>query len=559
MRNSNVFGILSIAVLFMGVLAMPINMSAFAQADADPTTEDVAVNNNNVDATDVDATPRMHDTIKTDADCLAADGEVMEIDPPQCMLADGMVYDIKSTTRSDDTHGHDSADDKREKLDGLCALDGSARTAKIAEYYSDDTSEHVTKITAYCALTNDTARDAYIQEHYGDSHGHMEEAMHDTTKEKLDSLCELTGSDRTAKIAEHHSDDIDGYTEKVTAYCALTDDTARDTFLMEHRGESKSMRGDSHDNMKGMMSDKYSPREKLDGLCALDGSDRTAKIAEHHGDDISEHVTKVNAYCALTDDAERDAYIQQHYADSHGHMEGMKDNYNPREKLDGLCALDDAARDAKIAEHHSDDIDAHTAKVNAYCALTDNTERDAYIQQHYGDSKSMRGDSSDKMMREDSMTTKHDTDSMKYGDKATKGEMKMHLSDAKKDELRMKFKSAHSDLSDEQRDELRMEIKSKFSEHKMKYEKKFNALSEDKKQQIRDKITQLKENPDASSYKMHSSTSPLKQIMTGLTIDEIECKNGQLLVLKVHSGIPLCLSESTADKLIEREIVAPVI
>ncbi|MCH7559819.1 MAG: hypothetical protein IIC67_00360 [Thaumarchaeota archaeon] len=45
--------------------------------------------------------------------------------------------------------------------------------------------------------------------------------------------------------------------------------------------------------------------------------------------------------------------------------------------------------------------------------------------------------------------------------------------------------------------------------------------------------------------------SPLKQFKSGITIDEIECKESLTLVTK-HDGSPACVKEQTIPKLIER-------
>ena len=46
--------------------------------------------------------------------------------------------------------------------------------------------------------------------------------------------------------------------------------------------------------------------------------------------------------------------------------------------------------------------------------------------------------------------------------------------------------------------------------------------------------------------------SPLQQFKSGIPIDEIECKDGLVIVIKNSNGNPACVKPETKTKLIER-------
>jgi hypothetical protein len=56
---------------------------------------------------------------------------------------------------------------------------------------------------------------------------------------------------------------------------------------------------------------------------------------------------------------------------------------------------------------------------------------------------------------------------------------------------------------------------------------------------------------DRTVYPVPWDLSPLKQFKSGISLDDIQCKNNLVLIQK-HDGSPACVTESTNQKLIER-------
>ena len=163
--------------------------------------------------------------------------------------------------------------------------------------------------------------------------------------------------------------------------------------------------------------------------------------------------------------------------------------------------------------------------------------------------------SMDMMMKDDKMMM-DDPHSMMKDDKMMMKESRgmSMISDAKMKQFKEKFAMVYSDLSEGDRKHLAMEAKSKFAENKMKYERQFEPLSLDKKQEITQKVQQLK-NSDTMRQGQDSSVSILKQILAGVPVDDLQCKIGQLLVLKASTGTPICINEGTVEKLLERKAI----
>jgi len=57
---------------------------------------------------------------------------------------------------------------------------------------------------------------------------------------------------------------------------------------------------------------------------------------------------------------------------------------------------------------------------------------------------------------------------------------------------------------------------------------------------------------DDPVYTVPLNMSPLKQFKSGISIDEIQCKQDLVLIQK-HDGSPVCIKESTINKLIKRD------
>jgi len=88
-------------------------------------------------------------------------------------------------------------------------------------------------------------------------------------------------------------------------------------------------------------------------------------------------------------------------------------------------------------------------------------------------------------------------------------------------EYKVELRERHDAMTDEQRDQFRMDFYSKAKDMR------------------------------------HAWLSPRIQMMAGISIDEIECREGLNLVMMNSNGKAMCMKSSTAEKLIERGIVVP--
>ena len=218
-------------------------------------------------------------------------------------------------------------------------------------------------------------------------------------------------------------------------------------------------------------------------------------------------------------------------------------------------------------------LQEHHERLAEYCNMTE-AEREDYRMTHQNmieDFKEDMGQMRDKMM--DSSSDMR----MKMQDKMRKYDM----SDERRDAINEKFRMKHSDLTDEQRDELRDNLKARYMEHfktgmKMRQDSmsdlqkdqilKRHAEMKDYKTDLRLKYKDMSEDErvqfqaefrDKVSDKRFAWISPQKQMLAGVSVDEIECREGLNLVLKTSNGKAMCVKSTTAEKLIEKGIAVP--
>lgn len=84
------------------------------------------------------------------------------------------------------------------------------------------------------------------------------------------------------------------------------------------------------------------------------------------------------------------------------------------------------------------------------------------------------------------------------------------------------------------------------------------TLSSNESGQILQLNTELKKQNYESDENEHvQSLPPLKQLKSGLEINQIVCKEGQVLAIKSSDGLPACVKPDTKVKLIERGWAKP--
>ncbi len=149
--------------------------------------------------------------------------------------------------------------------------------------------------------------------------------------------------------------------------------------------------------------------------------------------------------------------------------------------------------------------------------------------------------------------------------------------------LMAKYRAMHDDLTDDQRDAMKDEMKTKYMDHyKMKIKAKHDSMTDKVRDELQNRYEEMKAYKmelrskydamtDLEKEQFHDNflakakekrlawISPLKQMIAGIDVDEIECREGLNLVVKNSNGVAMCLKSSTAEKLIERGLVTPSI
>jgi len=90
-----------------------------------------------------------------------------------------------------------------------------------------------------------------------------------------------------------------------------------------------------------------------------------------------------------------------------------------------------------------------------------------------------------------------------------------------------------------------------MKDYKIDLRLKYKDMSEDERVQFQAEFR------DKVSDKRFAWISPQKQMLAGVSVDEIECREGLNLVLKTSNGKAMCVKSTTAEKLIEIGIAVP--
>jgi len=380
--------------------------------------------------------------------------------------------------------------------------------------------------------------------------------------DRLDRYCDMTNEEKQDFISEH--DKAEEHVTKMNEYCLLDED-ARDVYMDEHKAK---FRMNYDKDIRGM----------IDRYCDMTNEEKQDFISEH--DKAEDHVTKMNEYCSLDEDA-RDAYIKDHIDEYKDQMKDkmMDKNSRPHMDYDRLCDMTASDRAAEITDV------AKLDRISEWCEMTPE-EREDFKRDHKDSMK-------DKMMDK-----KHDFDGMsdmakgkmsdvaeaklqgkmiKFSEKSDRLKAmimeKRDISDERMDEIKMKFKEKHGDKSDEKI----MKIKMNFKKHMATI--KVN-MSDERKTAIQDRVAEMKafkidlrerssELSDEEKQELradfidkakdmrHAWISPRTQMTAGLDAADVECREGFSLVMKASNGVAMCLKADTALKMIDRGIAVP--
>jgi len=357
-------------------------------------------------------------------------------------------------------------------------------------------------------------------------------------EDRLEKYCEMSAEDKAAFIEKH--DKAEDHQEKMTEYCLL-DESERKAFIEEYADEYKR-----HD---------YNIREKMDEFCEMSAEDKAAFIEKH--DKAEDHQEKMTEYCLL-DESERKAFIEE-YADEY-----KRHDYNIREKMDEFCEMSAEDKIAFIEKYPM--ASKYKEKMVEYCLL-DSADRDAFIDEFkdsmndkmsgYKDSMNdkmsgYKDSMNDKMSGyKDSMNDKMSgyKDSMNNKMLDHRDTMKDKISDHK-DSMKSENKSRTILRASTLTDEQKVDIRAMHSELRdFKHSLRDKSISDSDKQEIREQFMEK-----AKEFAM-TWISPRHQVAAGIDAQLVECREGFELVMKTSNASPLCVKETTAEKLIERGIV----
>ncbi|MFZ8908771.1 MAG: hypothetical protein ACO2Y5_04440 [Nitrosopumilaceae archaeon] len=422
---------------------------------------------------------------------------------------------------SDDDYEMDDLDDK---LEYYCEMNDDEKAQLFNEY--DNLASYTKELDDFCTLDEDEREDQieiFIAERYpeyaesddeyerDDEYENDQDDYYETDddyeknddykrdydmEEVLEKYCEMTGDDKVAFIEDHGKSAE--HQEKMEEYCLL-DESEKDAFIdaLEDQYEKRD----------------YDPKEIHEKYCEMNDEEKDSFIAEH--EKLEEHKEKLDEYCTL-DESEREAFIEEHQ-DEHKKYD-KKGDHDAREKMDEFCEME---YDEKLAHLEEYDKLDRLSMMEEYCAL-DDEGRDAFIEEN--------------------------SDSMKKDMPEHKESMKEKISEHKesmKSEDRKKIILRASTLNDEQKDS----IKAMHEELRdLKHSLRDKSISDTDKEDLRDQFMEL-----AKEFSM-TWLSPRHQTAAGIDAQLVECREGFELVMKTSNASPMCVKETTADKLVKRGI-----
>ena len=357
-------------------------------------------------------------------------------------------------------------------------------------------SQYEELLTEYCSLDEDEREDS-IEQFVKEHYPNYREEDDWDVEDSLDEYCQMS-EDEKAEFIESNTMASD-HQDELEEYCSL-DDSQREEFIAEHEANFEK-------------EHEYQMKDSLEKYCSMTDEEKAAFVEEH--DKTEELQAKMNEYCSL-DESERKNYISEHEYE----ME-----YDMKTKLDNFCEMSNEEKSAHIEEYGKSE--EHLAEMEEYCSL-DDTGKDAFLAEN--------------------------KDTMKEKVSEHKDTMKEKVSEHKDT---MKNMTAHkyeilraSDLTDDQKADIKamhMELRD------FKHSLRDKSIDETEKETIREQFME--------KSKEFSLTwlSPRYQVAAGIDSEDVECRDGFDLVMKTSNGTPLCVKESSVEKLIKRGIAISAI
>ena len=399
----------------------------------------------------------------------------------------------------------ENEDDFDDKLEQFCSMTNEEKNQLLEEYPS--LSQYEELLTEYCSLDEDEREDSiekFVKEHYPN---YREEDDWDV-EDSLDEYCQMSEDEKAEFIESNPM--VSDHQDELEEYCSL-DDSHREEFIAEHEAKFEK-------------EHEYQMKDSLEKYCSMTDDEKAAFVEEH--DKTEELQAKMDEYCSL-DESERKNYMSEHEYE----ME-----YDLKTKLDNFCEMSDEEKSAHIEEYGKSE--EHLAEMEEYCSL-DDAGKDAFLAEHKDTMKEKVSDHKDTMKEK---VAEH-KDTMKEKVSEHKDTMK-NMTAHKYEILRA------SDLTDEQKDDIKamhMELRD------FKHSLRDKSINETDKETIREQFME--------KSKEFSLTwlSPRYQVAAGIDSEDVECRDGFDLVMKTSNGTPLCVKESSVEKLVKRGIAITAI
>jgi len=384
-----------------------------------------------------------------------------------------------------------------------------------------------------------------------DDRDYVKDDRHYDLDERLGYFCDMTNDEKRQFFADHPR--LEQFRDRLANYCDLSgderDEKIRD-FVRDYINDEDRDRNVDNDL-----------RHKLDRYCELSDEDKRKYIAKH--DKAAEKAAKMNEFCTLNE-TDRADYIAKHRDEYKAYMKDkMRDVMTDKKHMDydRLCALSESDRALEFDD--SEKLD----RLSNWCNMTPE-EREEY--------KKEKHDSMKEKMTDMKMDKVHDKMMMSDMSPRLKAMImeKRDISDERTDELGMKYKEMHGDY-----DAKKSELKIKFKNHMalMKIE-----ISDERKTAIHDRVAEMKafkielrerssELSDEEKQELRAEfiekakdiqlawISPRHQMNAGIDAAEIECREGFSHVMKESNGRAMCVKADTALKMIDRGIAVPAI
>ena len=400
----------------------------------------------------------------------------------------------------------DDENDFEDRLEHYCEMSNPEKEQLF--YDHPKLKEFEVRLNEFCDLDEDEREDL-IEQFIAENFPNFKEQDDWDLDDILDRYCNLAENEKDSFLEKYPM--ASEHKDRIEEYCLL-DESEREAFIEEHEDEYEK-----HD---------YDMEDILEKYCEMTEEEKITFLAEQ--DKSEDHKAKMDEYCTL-DESEREAFIEEHEGEYEKEHDYKKHDSDMREKMDEFCEMSDEEKRAHIEYH--DKTEEYLAKINEYCSL-DDEGRDAFILEYKDSMKDEISEHKDSMKDEISEHKDSMKDEISEHKDSMKSERKYHVLKA-------------SSLTDEQKDD----IKSMHTALRdMKHTLRDKTVDDSEKQEIRDQFMEM-----AKEFSM-TWLSPRHQVSAGIDAQMVECREGFELVMKTSNASPMCVKETTADKLVKRGI-----